>query len=75
MIEFLLGVQNEIAQELARVFYFLLSDDVRRGLNLRIEVMCGQTTPPGVSHFLDPRDQRAFADYEVDAIDVRQSIN
>jgi hypothetical protein len=44
-------------------------------LNLRIEVMCGQTTPPGVSHFLDPREQRALADYEVDAIDVRQSIN
>src|SRR5215469_17819007 len=37
--------------------------------------MCGQTTPPGGRHFLDPRNQRAFVDYEVGAIDVRQSID
>jgi hypothetical protein len=30
---------------------------------------------PGGRHFLDPCNQRAFVDYEVDAIDVRQSID
>jgi hypothetical protein len=43
---------------------------VRCRLNLRIEVMCGETTPPGGRYFLDPRDQRAFAENEVDAIAV-----
>jgi hypothetical protein len=62
-------------QGLAGVFYFLLCDDVRCGLNLQIAMMCGKTTPPGGRYFLDPRDPRAFADYEVDAIDVRQSID
>ena len=68
-------MQNDIAQGLAGVLYFLLCDDVRCGLNLRIKMMCGQTTPPGGRYFLDPRDQRTFTEDEVDAFDVRQSID
>jgi hypothetical protein len=37
--------------------------------------MCGQTTTPGGRYLLDPSDERAFAENEVVATDVRQSID
>src|SRR5262252_665369 len=68
-------MQNEIAQGLAGVFYFLFRDNVRCGLNLRIEVMCGQTTLPRGRYLFDSRDQRALVEYEFDGIDVRWSVD
>ena len=74
-IEFLLGVQYEIARGLPGVLYFFLCNDVRCGLNLGIEVMCGQTTLPGGRYFLDSRDQRALPENEFDASDGRRPID